>query len=214
MAAGTNPHARITRMMITVAIEPMHVVRTAMQAHVGQKIERSGIIIESRIGVHRINADATHAIVHIERTIEIVPAHETFELAARKHIAQVVVAQIKAFIIPVYSVGITGCQVVHHEADAFEEVIVDFIHIIALHAAESQLIRHAVGHETRILAHFRGAHRSKGGGCPQPEKHQHQAYCLYSFHSHSYFIRSTSVFCLKQSRGSKTKRTQLGRARR
>lgn len=96
---------------------------------------------------------------HIKRAIEIVTLDEATVLPVTQHIHKVFITYIKQIIIVIDSIIIAVYDIVNYLINLAEEVKVDFIYIIVLAIAESQLIAHAVSEEPCFAAYVGQVHR-------------------------------------------------------
>src|SRR5574344_1997466 len=93
---------------------------------------RSAIIILVHIGVTEINAQFPSTRSLIDRAREIFQIQETVVLHCTKHIAHIIVADIKSIIILVESPAFSPQRIVHYIAYGIKEIVIDFVNIIYL----------------------------------------------------------------------------------
>lgn len=128
----------VSGVLVASAIEAGVVEVLAMvPAAIALVVMGLGIVEMVVVGIVQVYAEQPTSGIDVHGAEEVVQPHEKAVLAATQHPAQVIVAQVEAFIVAVECPSVSVHHIVHQMADTINEVEVDFIHIVVLMGVES-----------------------------------------------------------------------------
>lgn len=171
-------HISVTEVVVTIAVgmrRTMDVMRMSIDAVM---VTMSAGIISVRMIMTRMSTmiviiDARHIVIEksevvidlmdteqpatcyrIDRTEEVIEAHEGTILNLGHDVTEVIVTPIQILVIAIYGIVMAINHTIHDRIDRLDEVVVDLVAIFVLLGGELEFVCHTVAEETCLLANL------------------------------------------------------------
>lgn len=171
-------HISVTEVVVTIAVgmrRTMDVMRMSIDAVMVAM--STGIIsvrmIMTRMSTMIVIIDARHIVIEkgevvidlmdteqpaacyrIDRTEEVIEAHEGTILNLGHDVTEVIVTPIQILVIAIYGIVMAINHTIHDRIDRLYEVVVDLVAIFVLLGGELEFVCHTIAEETCLLANL------------------------------------------------------------